>query len=67
MALAHLQRFGNKKSLGVQVCKKRRGECSYQLGVTGDSAAFEQGGLNRDVFGGFGQAVFDGAHTGANF
>jgi hypothetical protein len=66
VALAHFQRFGDEKGLGVHSLFQLLHQPIKQRFAAADQAAFEQRGLHRDVSQCLAHAVFGGAHSGAD-
>ena len=66
MALPHFQRFGHKKSIGINRFGIVGRKAFVELGVSGDPAGLQQRRLHRDIFGRLVQAFRQSAHAGAN-
>ena len=66
VALAHFQCFGHQEGLRVHRFLKFLLKLGKQTRVACDPTRLEQGGLNRDVFGRFGQALMECSNAGAD-
>lgn len=66
VALAHLQRLGDEKVFRVHLGVVALLKGTEQRRAAADAAGFEQRGLHSDVGRGFGQALGDRAHAGAD-